>query len=386
MLPGGETRSVTYFAPYPLAITAAHGTQLVDADGNTYLDLVNNYTSLVHGNAFPPVVQALREAVGDGTAYASTHPAQVRLAETICARVPSIERVRFTNSGSEAGALALRIARRVTGRYKTIVFDGGYHGGLPLLTAEDPSVITVPYNDLEALERALDPDVAAVFAEPFLGAGGVVPSAEGFLRRAAEITRAAGGLFVLDEVQSLRNHIAGQQTELGVTPDLTTLGKVIGGGLAIGAVGGRADLLDVTAHGTPGQLTHSGTFNGQVLAACAGHLTLEHLTEQAIATLNDRADRLGRAIETAAAEADTPCVVSRAGSILNVHLYERLPRTAADVRALPARSINALHVELLNQGIYTTPRGMINLSTVLTEEDLAQAISGYRRAFRQLSS
>ena len=385
VLPGGETRSVTFFQPYPIDIVAGHGKYLRDIDGNRYLDLVNNYTSLVHGNADPATVEAIRNATSDGTAYASTHESQVALAETICARVESIERVRFTNSGSEANALALRIARRVTRKRRALVFEGAYHGSLPLLTPEDTWTTVVPFNDINSLAEELSSgDVAAVFAEPFLGAGGVLPNADGILLHVAELARGAGALFVLDEVQSLRNAYGGQQVELGVSPDLTTLGKVIGGGLAIGAVGGRAEILDVLSQNLPNPLHHSGTFNGQVLAAHAGLATLRGLTPEAISEMNRLAGEVANGIEQVASERGIPVSVTRAGSILNLHFCQIRPKTPQEVRSAWSPDLGALHLALLNEGLYTTPRGMFNLSTKVGSQDVHTILEGYSRALGAL--
>lgn len=384
VLPGGETRTVTHFRPYPLEIVAARGQRLVDADGNGYLDLLNNYTSLVHGNAHPAIVDALSTAVREGTVLASTHHAQVELAEAICARVASVQRVRFTNSGSEANALALRIARRVTGRRKAVVFEGSYHGSMPLLTGDDPETIVVPFNDESALRQAVTDDVAAVFSEPFLGAGGVLHPDEGFLSAAESIARHGGALFVLDEVQSLRNGYGGHQASLNLHPDLTTMGKIIGGGMAIGAVGGAVETMSVTAADATDPLAHSGTFNGQLLAARAGAVALRMLSAEAITELNARAAAFADRVATAARAAGVPVVLTRAGSILQVHLTATEPRTAEQVRRPDQRDVAALHLELLNQGVYTSPRGMVNLSTVLTEADLRTVVEAYSAAFNAL--
>jgi glutamate-1-semialdehyde 2,1-aminomutase len=377
VLPGGETRAVTSYPPYPVIVAEGHGPWLVDLDGNGYLDLVNNYTSLVHGNAFAPVTEAVAELAPRGLAFASPHPHQVALAEALCARLPSVQRVRFTNSGTEASLLAARIAVRATGRRGLLLFDGAYHGSAAALAPGSPDVVTAPWNDLDAVAALLDRpghDIAAVFAEPFLGAGGVRPSAPGFLAALADLARAHGALFVLDEVQALRNGVAGEQGRLGLTPDLTLLGKIIGGGFPIGAVGGRADLLELTvAASTPDHVAHAGTFNGHLAAAVAGVVTLRHLDGAAIDRLDRAAATLAERIVAAAAATWVAASVTRAGSILNVHLDG------------PAE-LTALHLALLLDGVYTTPRGMINLSTVLSDADLDAAARSYARAFSRMGS
>ncbi len=374
VLPGGETRAVTSYPPYPVIITEGHGARLTDADGHVYLDLVNNYTAMVHGSAFGPAVEAVADLLPRGYAFASPHPYQVALAELITARLPSVERVRFTNSGTEAALLAARIVARATGRRRLLLFDGAYHGSATLFLPGSPDVVRVPWNDLAAVTALLaEPghDIAAVFAEPFLGAGGVRPAEPGFLAAVAGVAAERGVLFVLDEVQGLRNGPGGEQGRLGLTPDLTLLGKIIGGGFPIGAVGGRADLLELTVAAlTPGYVTHAGTFNGHLAAAAAGSMTLRYLDGAAITGLNAAAAALDARITAGASAAGVAAEVTRAGSIMNVHLRD--PGQLAD-----------LHLALLLGGVYTTPRGMINLSTALSPGDLDDIAAAYDTAFTQ---
>jgi glutamate-1-semialdehyde 2,1-aminomutase len=255
------------------------------------------------------------------------------------------------------------------------MFDGAYHGSATLLLPGSPDVARVPWNDLDAVALLLgrpDHDIGAVFAEPFLGAGGVRPAAPGFLAAVAGLARDHGVLFVLDEVQGLRNGFGGEQGRLELTPDLTLLGKIIGGGFPIGAVGGRADLLELTvAAMTPAYVAHAGTFNGHLAAAVAGTMTLRHLDEAAITRLNDSAAWLADQIVAGAGAAGVPAEVTRAGSIMNVHL------------AVPEHLAN-LHLALLLNGVYTTPRGMINLSTALSPADLDDIAAAYATAFTRI--
>jgi glutamate-1-semialdehyde 2,1-aminomutase len=387
VLPGGETRSVTYHPPYPVILVEGHGSGLHDADGNTYLDLVNNYTSLVHGNAYPPAVAAASAVLAGGSVFPSPHERQLELAELLTGRVPGAELVRFTNSGTEASVLAARLARHATGRARLLLFDGAYHGSSPPLLADDPGVVTVPYNDVDAVEDALTDEFAAVFAEPFLGAGGVIPGRPEFLRAVADLARERGALFVLDEVQSLRNGPGGEQGRLDLLPDITVMGKLIGGGLPIGAIGGAEHLMMLTAATEEGHLHHSGTFNGHPAAAAAGTVTMRHLDDQAIDRLNHHAGRLAAAITDAGTRVGIPISVTRAGSILNVHLSRTQPENATQARAIATTPLlTALHLALLLEGIYTTPRGMLNLSTVVGEDDLTRATQAYAHAFQRLAA
>jgi glutamate-1-semialdehyde 2,1-aminomutase len=292
LLPGGLTRSTLQVEPYPVALASGSGATVTDVDGNTYIDLVNNYTALVHGNAHPAITAAVTDRFTQGASLASPHATQIRLAELIATRLPSVELVRFANPGSEAATLAVRIARRATGRRNLVVFEGGYHGTSIPFADPDDEVVTVPFNDLRAVAEAIGAGIAAVFAEPFLGAGGVVPADSGFLASVQELCREAGALFVLDEVQSLRNGAGGAQAAEGLLPDLTLMGKVIGGGLPIGAVGGRRDLLGLTDATRTQALSHSGTMNGHLAAMVAGAVSLELLTESTITQLVTRASGL----------------------------------------------------------------------------------------------
>lgn len=385
LLPGGLTRSTLQVEPYPLALASGSGATVTDVDGNTYIDLVNNYTALVHGNAHPAITTAVAERFAHGACLASPHAAQVRLAGLIVGRLPSVDLVRFTNSGSEAAILAVRIARHATGRRKLVVFEGGYHGtGIPFADPDD-EVVTVPYNDVSAAGEAISTDIAAVFAEPFLGAGGVIPADPGFLASVQELCRQAGALFVLDEVQSLRNGTGGAQAAEGLLPDLTLMGKVIGGGLPIGAVGGRRDLLALTDATRTQVLLHSGTMNGHLAAMAAGAVSLELLTADAITQLTTRASSLADAIRSAGAAAGLPVTVTRAGSILNVHFSASAPRDYREAAAADTSLRRDLYLGLLNRGVYTTPRAMINLSTVLTDGELAAVADAYARVFAEVA-
>ncbi len=384
-LPGGETRSVAGYQPYPVVLVAGAGNTVRDLDGNAYLDLLNNYTSLVHGHSHPRITAAVREALAQGTVFPAPHPAQGRLAELLAARMPAVELTRFTNSGSEAAVLAARLARHVTGRERIVHFTGGYHGTGERFADPSPTVIRLPYNDPAALRTAVDRTVGAVFAEPFLGSGGVVPAREDFLHAAQESARAAGALFVLDEVQGLRNHYHGTHAALGLSPDLILMGKIIGGGLPVGAVGGRADLLDHLSRSAPRQLAHSGTFNGNVLSMVAGAVSMELLTAEEIARLNRMAARLQEDIARAGKLAGLEVTVTRAGSIMHVHFLGAAPADYESAERADRRAGQLLHLALLNHGVYAAPRGMLNLSTAVGEADIDRAAEAYERALAEVA-
>jgi glutamate-1-semialdehyde 2,1-aminomutase len=383
-LPGGETRSVTMYQPYPVVLAEGHGAMVRDLDGNEYVDVLNNYTSLVHGHGFGPVVEAVTACLPSGTAFPAPHPAQLRLAGMLTGRYPAVQQVRFTNSGTEASLLALRVARSATGRRRIVTFTGAYHGGVPEIIDGGPDTVPVRYNDADQAVAAIDSSVAAVFAEPFLGSAGVIPAAPGFLSQIADRARQVGAVFVLDEVQSLRNAPNGTHAALGLEPDLLLMGKIIGGGFPVGAVGGGAALMELTSAARPGALSCSGTFNGNVITMTAGAAALAALDGPAIGALNERASGLGRRIEAAAARAGIPVCVTRAGSILEVHLTGRAPICAEEAAAVPAAWASALHLALLLEGVYAAPRGSLNLSTAIGDDLLACVADGYARAFGRI--
>lgn len=386
VLPGGDTRSVASFAPYPAVLDRGAGARVWDVDGNDYLDLLNNYTSLVHGHAHPRITEAIVTAAGQGTVHPAPHRSQLALAELLVERFPAVEQVRFTNSGSEAAILAARLVQHLTGRRRVVLMDGGYHGTGQLFADPHPDVVRVPLNDVDVLTDALDETVAGVFAEPFLGSAGVIPADGAYLRAARERSRQVGALFVLDEIQALRSAFHGTHAALGLDPDLLLMGKIIGGGLPVGAVGGRAELLADLSTDTGPALPHSGTFNGNVLSMAAGHVAMTLLDEAAIATLDERAARLAGEIESLARARGLSVSVTRAGSIMHVHFLPDPPLDAAAARQGDHALNAALHLALLTEGVYTAPRGMLNLSTALSDDDLDQVRSAYDRALGSVAA
>lgn len=386
VMPAGQTRTLVHFEPYPVAIAEGSGPLLHDRDGNEYVDVLNNYTSLVHGHRHPVITEAARRVLDAGTVFPSPHESQLELAELLQRRYPAAERVRFTNSGTEASLLALRIARAATGRRRVVAFEGAYHGSVPELSDGSDDVVRVPYNDVASADRAIDATVAAVIVEPFLGSGGVVPAAPGFLEHLRKRTASVGALLVLDEVQSVRNAFHGVHGELELAPDLVLMGKIVGGGFPVGVVVGSAELLALTDPRRPRALSHSGTFNGNVATVTAGAASIRLLDEQAIAVLNGRAAALAADIEAAGARAGVPVAVSRAGSILQVHVAASCPTRAVVWSPASSRTASALHLALLVEGVYAAPRGMLNLSTAMSDDHLQRIVSAYERALAGLRS
>jgi glutamate-1-semialdehyde 2,1-aminomutase len=280
VMPGGDTRTGTFHTPYPLFIARGEGCHVWDADGHQYLDVLNNFTSLVHGHGHGAVVRAIADQAGKGTVHGTANALQVSLAEVLCRRVPSVERLRFCNSGTEATLGALRAAKAFTRKSKILKMAGNYHGShdqvsvavsepydqLPpgLSPGAVGEVIVGAFNDLDrtaALIRAHADELAAVIVEPMTGTGALLAD-RAFLAGLRAVTAECGVLLVFDEVITFRLAPGGLQEVLGVRPDLTTFGKIIGGGMPAGAFGGRADVMATYDPTLPGTISHSGTYNG----------------------------------------------------------------------------------------------------------------------------
>jgi glutamate-1-semialdehyde 2,1-aminomutase len=380
-LPGGSTRTTVFNPPYPPYIERGDGLQAWDVDGNVYRDFLGNYTSLILGHAHPDVVSAVEAQVRRGSAFAAPTEAEIELAEELRRRLPSVERIRFTNSGTEATMFALRAARAFTGRPLIARFEGAYHGthdtalagtrGVP--DAISSLVIELPWGDADEAERRLagrERDVAAVIIEPVQGAGGVRAADPAFLARLRTITERIGALLVFDEVIAFRVGPGGAQGRFGVRPDLTTLGKIIGGGYPSGAFGGRADVMELFDARRPGSMSHGGTFNGNPVAAAAGLATLRYLTPdryEALETLGDRLRRrLSDGIERGGCDARVEGVAS---------LFQVFPGPSIGVDGLEPHA--ALYLGLVLDGYLLAPRGMGAISTAANARDvdeLADAI------------
>lgn len=397
-LPGGETRTSTFFQPHPLFMARGEGPWLFDHDGHRYLDFLGNYTSLIHGHAHPAIIEATRAQMTLGSAHGACTEAQNRLAALIKARVPSIERIRFTNSGTEAVMQAVRTARAWTGRPLLVKMEGGYHGswdpvmigakgsgsvpkGITPGVAEE--TVLAPFNDPDEASRVIrraGDRLAAVIVEPMLGSTGAIPAIPGFLAALREAADEVGALLIFDEIQTFRLAPGGAQETVGIRPDLTTFAKVIGGGLPIGAWGGRADAMDLYDPRVEGALSHPGTFNGNALAMVAGATALELLTPAEIERINGLGQDLREGIREAARAADIPVVATGMGSMAQIHFTaEPVLDFRSAVAADKARS-GAMHLALINEGIFTSPTCRFAVSTAMDESHVGQALEGISRA------
>ncbi len=378
VMPGGDTRTTTYHRPYPLTIARGEGPFLFDADGNRYVDLLGNYTSLVHGNAYPPILEAATKAARGGTAWPARSEAQIELAELICSRVDSIERVRFCNSGTEAGMLAAQLARRLTGRKLILMARHGYHGSyddleLGLLGHDGERTLLGTFGDAASFEKIFaerGAETAAVFLEPVMGSAGMVAPPPGFLGQVATVAHRAGAMLVIDEVITLRLHEGGAQKLFGLRPHITMMGKIIGGGFPVGAIGASAEIMKAFDPRERGSMLHSGTFNGNPVTCAAGAVSVRELTQARIDKMDAQAKRLAAELVRAARDLELPFSVRQTGSLMNI-FFTREPPPPTILRE-DSKMIANFHLAALTHGLFFAPRGLIALSTVISDELLSE--------------
>ena len=378
VMPGGNTRTVLFHTPFPLAMASGEGCRLWDADGHAYVDLLGEYTAGLYGHSNKVIRAALDDALDGGWNLGGHGVMEARLARLIVDRFPSIELVRFTNSGTEANLLAVATAVAVTGRRKVLVFDGGYHGGV-LCFGGGGVPINAPhhwvlgrYNDVDgatALARQHASDLACILVEPMLGSGGCIPAEHAFLQALRNVATETGAVLVFDEVMTSRMSSGGQQARLGITPDMTTLGKYIGGGMSFGAFGGTRAIMDRYDPRLPDALPHAGTFNNNVLTMAAGVAGLTHLfTAEAASALFNRGEALRARLN--ALSSGLPMQWTGLGSLITVYFQRGPIRSPVDMRE--ERGLRELFfLDMLERGFYLARRGMIALSLEVGDVELA---------------
>jgi glutamate-1-semialdehyde 2,1-aminomutase len=390
VMPGGNTRTVIHVPPFPLTIVRGEGAELTDADGHVYLDFLGEFTAGLYGHSHPVILEAIREALDDGMTLGAPNRYETQLAEAICARFPSVELIRFCNSGTEANLLALSLARVATGKPAIMTFEGGYHGGVFFFATAAGSPINAPfpfvvgqYNDAEAAARLIAEhahELAAVVVEPLQGSAGVIPGERPFLEALRAATSEHGVLLAFDEVMTSRLAPGGLQELFGITPDLTTFGKYLGGGFAFGAFGGRADLMSRFDPSRPDALPHAGTFNNAVLTMAAGAAGLTRVyTAAEVVRLNGLGDRLRDRLNAFAAENDLSFVATGYGSMVGLHFTRGPVRRSSDLP--PAAELRALlHLHMLEQGYSYARRGFVALCLPLGQADVdgfAEAVEAF---------
>jgi glutamate-1-semialdehyde 2,1-aminomutase len=389
VMPGGNTRSVLFHGPFPFTALRGEGCRIWDADGHCYVSMVGEYTAGLFGHSHPAIRAAVLRALDTGVNLTAHNAFEARFARLVRDRFPSLELLRFTNSGTEANLLALAAAKIATGRGTILGFQGGYHGGL-LTFAGGPNkvnvphrVVLAPYNDAaaaEALAREHAADLAAIILEPMLGGGGCIAADPDFLRRLRAVADETGAKLVFDEVMTSRLAPGGLQELTGVTPDLTTLGKYIGGGMSFGAFGGKAEVMAAFDPRRADAVPHAGTFNNNTLTMSAGIAALSEVyTPEVAVAHNARGDALRAALDGAAAKRGQPMRVTGRGSMMAFHFLRAPPRNAAEAAAGNQDLKELLFLDLLERGWYIARRGMVALSLVVGEEECA----GFRAAVEE---
>jgi glutamate-1-semialdehyde 2,1-aminomutase len=400
VMPGGNTRTTVYIDPFPIYAARGEGCRIWDVDGNAYYDCINNFTALIHGYGQPDVTAAVIDQMPHGTAFGAPTLSEIELAELLIERLPSVEQVRFANSGTEGVMMAIKAARAYTGRPRIVKIEGAYHGSydfaevsldsspanwgdLPVSTAyakgtpqgvlED--VLVVPFNDIEALKAvftAHGETIAGILIDPMPNRAGLIPAREHYLETMIDIAHAAGALVIFDEVISFRLGYSGAQGLWGVTPDLTALGKIIGGGFPVGAVGGRAEIMAVfdPTGGKPA-LPHGGTFTANPVTMRAGLAAMRALTAESFSHLDRLGTMLLEGINASLRRHDLAGQCVGLGSLFKVHFTAHPVTDYRSVYPGPAerRKLDAFHKGLLNRGVLSASYGLFALSTPMTEQD-----------------
>lgn len=412
-LPGGNTRHTVLYSPYPNYMVSGQGCHVTDADGVTRIDCVNNMSALIHGHANPTVLEALQRQMQRLLCVGAPTETEIDLAELIVDRVPGIDRIRFANSGSEAIMFACRAARAYTGRNKIAKIEGAYHGSYDavqfglnpepdawgpadapatvvatagLTEAVQRDTITLPLNDISVSRAILEyhsDDLAAVIIDPLISRMGFIPASKDYLEMVRGFTARTGSLLVFDEVFSFRIAYGGAQSAVGITPDLTVLGKVIGGGMPIGAIGGQQAYMDVFSHGngTP-SVEHSGTYFANPMSMVAGKAALDQLTPAKQDRLNGLGDTLRQGLTEALNDTAVSGYVAGAGSLVALILADKQPVNYRDMYACMSAGAREkgmrLHRYLLNAGVQIIPPGGMVLSTAMDEGVIDEIIESVR--------
>ena len=413
VIPGGVNSPVRSFRAVegtPPFLARGQGSRVWDVDGNEYIDYLGSWGPLALGHAHPVVVEAVQRAAADGTSFGAPVEQEVELAEIICAALPSVDSLRLVNSGTEACMTALRLARAYTGRPKIVKFAGNYHGhadgllvaaGSGALTHGVPTSAGVPesyaaetlvaaYNDAESVAElfaAWPNDIAAVIVEPVAGNMGVVPPASGFLNSLRSITEANGALLIFDEViTGFRVAYGGAQSLFGITPDITTMGKIIGGGLPVGAYGGRRDVMEMVA--PLGPMYQAGTLSGNPLAVTAGVATLKELQRpETYERLEASASRLTDGIAAVFSQAEIPASINRVGSMFTGFFNPGTVTTLSEVEKSDTTTYGRYFHALLERGVYIAPSqfeaGFVSVAH--TDADIDRTIVAVGDALSQVS-
>ena len=410
-LPGGDTRNSIYWGPFPIYVSRAEGSRIVDIDGNERVDFINNMTTLILGHRHPKVIEALSQQLERGVSYPAPTPLVVEWGELMCERVPSLDKVRFVNSGTEATLNAIRAARAFSGKTMLAKCEGAYHGNHDAVQisvtpdvglageAEEPNsvlmtdgmtprsadeIVIMPYNDLENAERIIREnadDLAAVIVEPINGQCGMMPADPDFLDGLRRVTSELGILLIFDEVIAFRASRGGAQEYYGVTPDLTCFGKVIGGGLPVGAFGGRQDIMSMWDPSGPGgpQVSHAGTFNGNPMTAAAGVATLRELTVDVYEELEEKGEYLREKLRDVIAEMEAPMGVTGAASLFAIQATTEEVRDYRSYATNDGELLDMVFFGMMNEGYLLSNRCAGNVSAAHSYEELDGFVEAFKR-------
>ncbi len=419
VMPGGDTRSSAHYRPYPAFMVRGEGCRLTDADGHEYVDFMNNFTSLIHGHGHAPTVAAVAEQMSLGSAYAAPTESQVELARMLCGRVASLEELRFCSSGTEGTAMCVRAARAWNGKPKVVKVEGGYHGShdfgeislvptpgksgpleqpaalIPDRSFSDSSladVIVTPFNEPEITRRQIEAqadEICALILEPMVGAMGMIPPEPGYLAELREITLENEIVLIFDEVVTLRVGVGGMQERSGVTPDLTAMGKIIGGGLPIGAFGGRRELVEQFNPERRDTVMHASTFSGNALTMAAGIAALRHYGPDEVDRINGLGERLRSGFNASFRQSGVRGQATGFGSLSLIHLCDRPIRNVRDsVQAMmeSGRVSGLLHLGMLRRGVFGAGRLMYCISTPMGEPEVDLATAALTETLDELRS
>ncbi len=396
VMPGGNTRTVLFSAPFPIRAERADGATIWDVDGHSYLDLVGEYSAGIYGHSHPRIHKAVADALAQGLNLGAHHSREVIFAEAVTERF-HLDLVRFTNSGTEANMMALAAARCFTGRKKIMPMEGGYHGGTLYFT-HGASPVNAPFdcvlahfNDIEKTRALIvqhADELAAVILEPMLGGGGCLPATLEFLTMLREETARRGIVLIFDEVMSSRLHPNGLSARYGIQPDLKTLGKYIGGGMSFGAFGGKRAVMEQFNPSQPNALPHAGTFNNNTLTMTAGHAGLtEIFTPDACVALNERGEKLRHDINDLCMGYQAAMQATGMGSMLTLHPIAGSIVKPEDTEIGDKRLKRLLYLDLLDRGIYIAERGFMALSLMVKQPEtqrLLDALESFIKRYRHL--
>jgi glutamate-1-semialdehyde 2,1-aminomutase len=392
-LPGGNTRTTSFHPPYPVVIERADGPWLWDVDKRCYVDLFCNGLSLIHGNNYGPAREAIQATMQRGTAWSGASREQIAYAEFLQDRIKAMELLRFTNSGSEAGMMAVKAARHITGRPYVVKSVGAYHGSYPDLEAGlygqgdlEGRALVAPFNDLGSYERIMaqhGKNVAAIVIEPVLVTGRVVPPAPGFLTSLQALARRYGALSILDDCLMLRLATGGSAEKFVLQPDMVVLGKFLGGGTALGAFGGSREIMQIFDPTRQGCVFHGGSFNGNPLGCAAGLVTMQDLTAERIAAMDAATLSIRNALARRADQLGLEVILTGMGSVAGIAFAADPKRHEDDPSALGVASL--FHLAALSEGVLIGPGGVLALSTVHDAEAISQAIAGLSGALDKIA-